>query len=192
MGFAVKNRLLRSITPSAEGTQRILSLRLQISSGPVSLISAYAPILASSAEAIDKFYDDLSAAIRRIPDRITVHHPQFQRQSRCRSQLRAHLLGSVQHLKNKRDWPALLELCCHHGLCISNTFFNSKLQQQVSWRHTRSKQWHQLDLILTRRVHLSSIKITRSYQSADCDTDHPFVCSKVKLRVKSLHRTRKD
>ena len=69
VGFAVRNRLLGSITPPAEGAERILSLRLQTSSGPVSLISAYAPTLASTAEAKDKFYDNLSAAIRRIPDR---------------------------------------------------------------------------------------------------------------------------
>ena len=69
VGFAVRNKLLGSITPIAEGTERILSLRLQTSSGPVSLISAYAPTLASTAEEKDKFYDDLSAAIRKIPDR---------------------------------------------------------------------------------------------------------------------------
>ena len=85
-----------------------------------------------------------------------------------------------------------LELCCHHELCVSNTFFNTKPQHRVSWRHTRSKHWHQLDLILTRRVDLSSIKITRSYQSADCDIDHSLVSSRVKLRVKRLHHTRKE
>ena len=69
VGFAVRNRLLGSITPPAEGTEQILSLRLQTSSGPVSLISAYAPTLVPTAEAKDKFYDDISAAIRRTPDR---------------------------------------------------------------------------------------------------------------------------
>ncbi|XP_076449088.1 uncharacterized protein LOC143285578 [Babylonia areolata] len=75
---------------------------------------------------------------------------------------------------------------------ISNTFFNTKHQHRVSWRHPRSKHWHQLDLILTRRVNLSSIKITRSYQSADCDTDYSLVCSSVKLHAKRLHHTRKE
>ena len=69
VGFAVRNRLLGSITPPAEGTERILSLRLQTSSGPVSLISVYTPTLASTAGAKGKIYDDLSAAIRRFPDR---------------------------------------------------------------------------------------------------------------------------
>ena len=38
--------------------------------------------------------------------RFTVHRRRFQRQSRCWSQLLAHLLGSVQHWKNEWEWPA--------------------------------------------------------------------------------------
>ena len=158
MGFAVRNKLLGSITPPAEGTERILSLRLQTSSEPVSLISSYAPTLASTAEAKDKFYDDLSAVIRRIPDRellfitgdfnarVSVDHNSWPT---C--------LGQFGIVKMNENGQRLLELCCHHGLCVSNTF-NTKPQYRVSWRHPRSKHWHQLDLILTRRVDLSSIK----------------------------------
>ena len=43
VGFAVRNRLLGSITPPAEGTERILSLRLQTSSGPVSTHQLWHP-----------------------------------------------------------------------------------------------------------------------------------------------------
>uniref|UniRef100_A0ABM5FP43 Craniofacial development protein 2-like n=1 Tax=Pogona vitticeps TaxID=103695 RepID=A0ABM5FP43_9SAUR len=86
----------------------------------------------------------------------------------------------------------LLEFCCYYGLCVSNTFFNTKLQHRVSWRHPRSKHWHQLDLILTRCSSLPNIMITRSYQSADCDTDHSLVCSRVKLRTKRLYYTKKE
>ena len=162
-------------------------------SGPVSLISAFAPNLASTAEAKDKFYDDLSAAIRRIPDRellfiaryfiaiIGVDHNSWPT---C--------WGQFGIGKMNENSQRLLELFCHHGLCVSNTFFNTQPQHRVSWGYPPSKHWHQLDLILTRRVDLSNIKITRSYQSADCDTDHSLVCSKVKLRVKSLHHTRKE
>ena len=193
VGFAVRNKLLGSITPPTEGTERILSLRLQTSSGPVSLISAYAPTLASTAEAKDKFYDDLSAAIRRIPDReLLIVAGDFSTRVGVDHNSWPTCLGQFGIGKMNENGQRLLELCCHHGLCVSNTFFNTKPQHRVSWRHPRSKHWHQLDLILTRRVDLSSIKKTRSYQSADCDTDHSLVCSKVKLRAKSLHRTRKE
>ena len=188
MGFAVRNKLLESISLPAEGTERILSLRLQTSSGPVSLISAYAPTLASTAEAKDKFYDDLSTPIRRIPDReLLFVAGDFNARVGVDHNSWPTCLGQFGIGKMNENGQRLLELCCHHGLCVSNTFFNTKPQQRVSWRHPRSKHWHQLDLILTRHVDLSSIKITRSYQSADCDTDHSLVCSKVKLRAKSLH-----
>ena len=192
-GIRSQKQIIGSITPPAEGTERILSLRLQTSSGPLSLISAYAPTLASIAEAKDQFYDDLSAAIRRIPDReLPFIDGDFNARVGVDHYSWPTCLGQFGIGKMNENGQRLLELCCHHGLCVSNTFFNTKPQHRVSWWHPRAKHWHQLDLILTRRVDLSSIKITRSYQSADCDTDHSLVCSKVKLPVKSLHCTRKE
>ena len=181
MGFAVRNKSLGSITPPAEGTERILSLRLQTSSGPISVISAYAPTLAFTAEAKGKFYDDLSAAIRRIPDReLLFIAGDFDTREGVDHDSWPTCLSQFGIGKMNENGQRLLELCCHHGLCVSSTFFNTKPQHRVSWRHPRSKHWYQLDLILIGRVDLSSIKITRSYQSADCDNDHSLVCSKVK------------
>ncbi|XP_076456338.1 uncharacterized protein LOC143290704 [Babylonia areolata] len=140
-----------------------------------------------------QFYDDLSAAARRIPDReLLFIAGDFNARVGVDHNSWPTCLGQFGTGKMNENGQRLLELCCHHGLCISNTFFNTKPQHRVSWRHPRSKHWHQLDLILTRRVNLSSIKITRSYQSADCDTDHSLVCSSVKLRAKRLHHTRKE
>jgi len=160
VGFAVRKSLLGSVTPPIEGTERILSLQLQTSVGPVSLISVYAPTL-TSAELKDKFYDDLNAMIRSVPDkqplliagdfnaRVGTDHDPWPT---C--------LGKFGTGKMNENGQRLLELCCHHELCISNTFFNTKPQHRVSWRHPRSKHWHQLDLILTRHANLSSIKLT--------------------------------
>ena len=84
----------------------------------------------------------------------------------------------------------LLEFCTLNHLCITNTFFQTKPQHKVSWRHPRSKYWHQLDLIVTRRVHLNNVLTTRSFQSADCDTDHSLVCSRVRVQPKKMHRAK--
>ena len=40
--------------------------------------------------------------------------------------------------------------------------------------------------MLVRRSNLNSIKVVRSYRSADCDTDHSLVCCKVKLAPKKM------
>ena len=126
VGFAVRNKLLGSITPPAEGTEQILSLRLQTFSGPDSLISAYAPTSASTADAKDKFYDDISAAIRRIPDReLLFIAGDFNARVDVNHNSWPTCLGQFGIGKTNENGQRLLELCCHHGLCVSNTFFLS-------------------------------------------------------------------
>ena len=58
--------------------------------------------------------------------------------------------------------------------------------------HPRSKNWHQLDLIISRWEHLNTIHTTRAYHSADCDSDHSLVCTKIQLRPKKFHRVKKS
>ena len=59
-----------------------------------------------------------------------------------------------------------------------------------SYSHPRSRHWHQLDLVITRRVDLSSVLHTRSYHSADCDSDHSLVGSKIRLKPRKIHHAR--
>lgn len=50
VGFAIRNTLLSSITPATDGTERLLTLQLCSSTGPVNLICAYASTLTSTPE----------------------------------------------------------------------------------------------------------------------------------------------
>ena len=108
----------------------------------------------------------------------------------CRSRLVALCLGQLGVGKMNENGQRLLELCTFHDLCITNSFFRAKPQHKVSWRHPRSKHWHQLDLILVRRTAIKNVLHTRSYQSADCDTDHSLVCCKIRMQPKKFHRTK--
>ena len=178
--------------PPTEGKERILSLRLNTAAGPATLLSVYARILTSAADPKDKFYDDLSTTFRNIPEshslfivgdcnaRVVADHETW-----------ASCLGHFSVGRTNENGQRLLELYCHHNLCVTNAYFNTKPQHRVSWRHPRSKHWYQLDLILTRRSSLPCVRLTRGYQSVDCDTDHSLVCSKVKLQARRICRTRK-
>ncbi len=191
VGFAVRNSMLSSIEPPSGGTPRILSLHLSTSSGPVNILSIYAPTLCSSDETKDKFYDELETTIKEIPTtehlfllgdfnaRIGADHNSWPR---C--------IGHFGIGKLNENGQRLLELCSYHDLCISNTFFSTKRCHRVSWRHPRSCHWHQLDLVITRRPLLNCVLTTRSYHSADCDTDHSLVGSKVRLYPKQIHNSK--
>ncbi|KAG6937221.1 craniofacial development protein 2, partial [Chelydra serpentina] len=67
VGFAVRNSLLGMVEPGQQGTERLLSLRLHTCTGPVNLISAYAPTLGANRDTKDEFYDQLDMIIRSIP-----------------------------------------------------------------------------------------------------------------------------
>ena len=193
VGFAVRNSLLGSVIPPTRGTERVLSLQLHTMAGPTTLISAYAPTLTATADVKDRFYDDLSSVISRVPETESVFIlGDFNARVGTDHNTWPSCLGKFGIGRMNENGQRLLELCCHHNLCISNTFFNTKPQHRVSWRHPRSKHWHQLDLILTRRSSLPCIRLTRSYHSADCDTDHSLVCSKIKLKAKQTPRTKRN
>ena len=191
VGFAVKNSLLKMVEPCSNGSARLLTLRLNTTEGPFNLVCAYAPTLTATPETKNEFYESLASTVRNIPNseqlallgdfnaRVGADHDSWPT---C---LGHHGVG-----KMNENGQRLLEFSTFHGLCITNSYFKTKPQHKVSWRHPRSKHWHQLDLILTRRSSLSSVRLTRSYQSADCDTDHSLVCCMVKLHPKKFHHTR--
>ncbi len=75
--------------------------------------------------------------------------------------------------------------------CAFQINFSTKPCHRLSWRHPRSCRWHQLDLVITRRPLLNCVLTTRSYHSADCDTDHSLVGSKVRLYPKRIHNSKR-
>ena len=76
-----------------------------------------------------------------------------------------------------------------NNLCITNSFFKTKPQHKVSWRHLHSNHWHQLDLILVRCAAIKNVLHTCSYHSADCNTDHSLDQAATK-KVPSCKETR--
>ncbi|XP_061910695.1 craniofacial development protein 2-like [Entelurus aequoreus] len=191
VGFAVRNSLLGMIEPCQQGTERLLSLRLHTTTGPVNLISVYAPTLSATRDTKDEFYSQLDALIDRIPkEEHLILLGDFNARVGTDHDSWPSCLGKFGVGKMNENGQRLLEFCSYHDLSITNSFFQTKPQHKVSWRHPRSKHWHQLDLIITRRSALKCVLLTRSFHSADCNTDHLLVYSKMRLLSKKIHRSR--
>ena len=56
VGFAVRNSLLSMIESGSNGSERLLTLRLNTTAGPVTLVSVYAPTLSATLDTKDEFY----------------------------------------------------------------------------------------------------------------------------------------
>lgn len=191
VGFAIRNELIHMIEPPTHGTERILTLKMNTNVGPVKFVCVYAPTMCSPPDVKDQFYELLDDTIKQIPKS---EHSYIlgDFNARVGSDHRAWSsnLGHFGVGKMNENGQRLLEICSFHELCVTNTFFKNKPQHQVSWRHPRSKQWHQLDMIITKRKMLHHVKNTRTYHSADCNTDHSLVVSSIKIIPKKFHRTR--
>ena len=139
VGFAVKNSLLAMTEPPSDGSERILSLRLCTTAGFANLICVYAPTLISADETKEQFYADLDRTISGIPRneflyilgdfnaRVGDDHESWPT---C---LGHHGIGRMND-----NGQRVLELCTQHRLCISNSFYKTKPQHKVAWRHPRS------------------------------------------------------
>ena len=185
VGFAVRNSLLPMIEPPRGGTERLLGLHLHTRTGSMNILSVYAPTMAATTETKDEFYTYLEQSIAQLPRteqllilgdfnaRVGDKHDHWPR---C--------LGHFGVGNMNENGQRLLELCTNQGLCVTNTYFSGRPMHKVSWMHPRSRQWHQLDLILTRRTELPIVRNTRSYHSADCNTDHTLIASTVCLKPK--------
>ena len=177
---AVTNSLTAAIIPPSEGTERILSIGFSTSSGLVRLFSVYALTLTSTPEEKDIFYVALDEAISKVPRTEGLYLlGDLNARVGAENQAWPSCLGPHGTGRINGNGQRLLELCCHHGLCTTNTYFQSKKLHKVSWRRPRSGHWHQLDLVITRRKELGYVFHTRSYHSTVCDTDHSLVASKV-------------
>lgn len=192
VGFAVRNSLTPFTEPPSSGTERLLTLRLSTSNGTANIICAYAPTLCSTPEEKDQFYEALDKIISDTPRTESLYLlGDFNARVGADNKAWPSCLGVHGRGKINENGQRLLELCSFHGLCITNTLFKCKDIHKVSWRHPRSRHWHQLDLIITRRADLQSVLLTRSYHSADCDTDHSLVASKVRVTPKKIHHAKK-
>ena len=189
VGFAVRNTLLDEVQLGHQTTECLMLLAINTADGPINLLCAYA--LVASAEVKDAFYSQLDSLIQGISRRENlIILGDFNARVGSDNEAWPNCPGNFGVGKCNDNGQRLLKLCSFQELCVTNTFFCTKKHHRVSWRHPRSKHWHQLDLIITRRKFLQSFIITRTYHSADCDTDHSLVCCKVKLQPKKFYRTK--
>jgi hypothetical protein len=191
VGFAVRNDLLKAIEKPQGVSERIMVLRVNTNSGYITAISAYAPTLTSSDEAKDQFYDQLQETVRGVKssDRLYILGDFNARVGQDRIAW-PDCIGEHGIGKQNENGQRLLEFCSRNQLCVTNTYFKGKLSRHVSWKHPRSGHWHQLDMILSRKNDLRETLHTRTFHSAECDTDHSLVMARIAFSQKKIHSSR--
>jgi endonuclease/exonuclease/phosphatase family metal-dependent hydrolase len=66
---------------------------------------------------------------------------------------------------------------------IISTCFEHKQIHKATWVSSDKKTMNKIDHILVNKRRKSAIQDVRTYQGANCDTDHWMVVAKIKQRI---------
>lgn len=191
VGFAIKKELAAKMKSLPVGINtRIAQLRFEIEGNcPINIISAYAPTLRATDEEKESFYSTLSGLIETVPEQENIilagdFNARVGRNNVAwKGVIGRHGLGNMN-----ANGELLLSFCASHGLSLTNTMFQLKDIHKGTWMHPRSKHWHQLDYVITRRKRLNDVLSTRVTRSAECGTDHHMLITRMKIHT-SKHKS---
>ena len=193
VGLAIKTSLMKQLPTLPVGiNERLMKLRLPLSHNRhATIISAYAPTLTSTEEAIEQFYAKLSSVLDSVPanDKLILLGD-FNARVGCDHNQWEGVLGKHGTGKMNANGLLLLSKCTEYNLIITNTLFRMADKYKNSWMHPRSKQWHLIDYVIVRRRDIRDVLITRAMRGAECWTDHRLIRSTLNLIIAPHHPRR--
>ena len=131
------------------------------------------------------FYDVLSKTLKTLPltDNVIIAGDlNFCVGSNSHIEEWQSVLGDYAKNQTNKNGQMLMDFCVTHNFHIVNSFCSRG--NIGSWRHTRSKVWHQLDHILYRGNLHNKIQFCFVDKTADSATDHRLLKMKLFLNKK--------
>ena len=186
VGFAIKLQIMWKHANLPKGiSDQLMTLQLPLGHNKcAAVISAYTPSMTNLEEVKNRFYDELDTVIKAVSksDKLLLlsnfnaregsdHHPWNR------------VIGLQGTGKCNSNGLLLLQLCSTYNLVITNTLFHLPTCNKTSWMHLKSKHWHLIYYIITRKKDAKDIRVIKVMCGADCWTDHRLTLSKVDLKI---------
>ena len=167
---------------------RLMVMQLQLTNRQnATLISAYAPTMTNPEEVKDQFYAQLDALIAAVPkSEKLIILGDFNVRVGTDHHTWSGVIG--QQGTGKCSSNGLLQTCTAHELVITNTLFRLLTRNKTTWMHHRSKHWHLIDYVITRKRDAGDVRVTKSMCGTECWTDHRLLVSKLTLRIQPQRR----
>jgi len=192
VGFAIKSVLVKKLSGLPKGiNDRLMTMKLPLCQGKkdVTIISAYAPTMTNPDEVKNQFYEGLNSVIATVPkaDKLIILGD-FNARVGTDSTTWEGVIGKHGVGNCNSNGLLLLQTCAQHELLITNTVFCLPTRNRTSWMHPRSKHWHLIDYVITRKRDRQDVRVTKSMCGADCWTDHRLIVSKLNIRIQPKRR----
>ena len=149
------------------------------------LISACVPTMMTNPEEVKyQFYGHLDALIAAVPkSEKLIILGLFNARVGTDHHTWSGVIGQHGTGKCNINGLLLLQTCTAHELVITNTLFRLPTSNKTTWMHPRSKHWHLIDYVITRKRDAGDVRVTKSLCGAECWTDHILLVPKLTLRI---------
>ena len=165
VAFAISNEIAKKLPTLPTGiSERLMQLRVPVGNDRfLSLINVYAPTMAYSDEAKESFYQDLAKIVDNVSeaDKLLILGDFNARVGKDHSTYEG-VIGKFGKGNKNSNGDLMLNFCTQRGLCITNTFFLQPEKNFFTWMHPRSKHFHLLDYIVTRKADLTDVLLTKA------------------------------
>ena len=175
-------------------SSRCISAFLEFSghAGRLHVLSCYVPTRAASREDKDKFLNRHDVFITSVPARdcyviLGDFNARIVSRSDDEDDLWSSVLGPHGYGEVNDAGKELFSFLSCHQAAVCNTWFEKKDVYKQTWQHLRSKKWNCSDFVVMNQRHRRYCVDVSVKRGAFCNTDHNFVCTRLRFVRKCYH-----
>ncbi|XP_072392530.1 uncharacterized protein [Diabrotica undecimpunctata] len=189
VGVIINDELSNAVSNFIPLSDRAMLLQIRSSPFNVNIIQVYAPTADKSDDILEEWYEDLQKLMKLTKkEDINIVLGDFNAKiGRGKFQ---NIVGEYGLGERNKRGERLLEFCQQHNMIATNTWFKLPQRRLYTWTsplHTKERIIrNQIDYVLINQRFRNSITSTKTYPSADANSDHNPVVANIRTRIKVI------
>lgn len=179
VGFLIKSKWKDNIIDIKAFSDRIISLKLKISSCKIAIIQVYAPTEKAPLPILESFYKDLDKAIDYCTSEITLTIGDFNAKIGRKEEGEDSIMGEYGHGERNDRGGRLIDWLWQHRFTHCNSLFNKQPQRKWTWISPNNKIKNEIDHIITNKKKIiQDVSVLNEFRF---ESDHRLVRAKIRI-----------
>ena len=157
----------------------------------MSIIQVYAPTADYDEDATTNFYEELDKAYDHCSSQDIIY-VMGDFNAKVGNERIGNTVGPFGLGKKNDRRNNLVTWCQSHDLVITNTWFKNHPRRLYTWRGPGDRTRNQIDYIMIPHRFRNSIISCKTFPGAGCSNDHVPVISEIRVKLKTLSKSKKN
>lgn len=192
-GFMISSRIRKSLLSFESINEKICKLRIKGRFRNMTFITVHAPTEDKTEQEKEDFYEELENVFNLCQeyDMVTILGD-FNAKIGREDEMRGTVGKYSMHENSNENGNLLIEFSVRNNLIIKSTCFPHKQIHLGTWKVPGSDIVNQIDHVLTKKRHSSSIIDVKTCRGPNCDSDHYLVKAIIAQKLSKVEEQRKS